>query len=159
MKKILTSTYKVRFQDCDPFNHLNNARYLEYFINAREDQLLENYQFDIFEIMRRQGLSWVVATNQISYFKPASTMETITIDSQLIAYTPKSVQVEMRMWDEKKSELKALLWSNFIHFDLKTQKTLVHSPEFARLFEDILLPVEETNFEDRRTSFFKQKPV
>jgi len=36
--KILQSTYQVRFQDSDPFRHLNNARYLDYFVNAREDQ-------------------------------------------------------------------------------------------------------------------------
>ncbi len=25
----------IRFQDCDPFGHLNNARYIDYFVNAR----------------------------------------------------------------------------------------------------------------------------
>ena len=29
----------VRFQDCDPFGHLNNARYIDYFLNARQDQI------------------------------------------------------------------------------------------------------------------------
>ena len=29
----------TRFSDCDPFGHLNNARYIDYFINAREDHL------------------------------------------------------------------------------------------------------------------------
>ena len=39
MKKLLDtlqSTVKIRFQDCDPFNHLNNAAYLNYFVNARD---------------------------------------------------------------------------------------------------------------------------
>jgi thioesterase III len=135
MKKILSTIRKVRFQDCDPFNHLNNSRYIDYFINTREDQLLENYNLDIFDIASMQGLSWVVASNQIQYLKPAVTMETIHIDSQLIAATSKSQLVEMRMWDEKQTSLKSILWTNFIHFDL---------------------PVEQTIFEDRRNYLVKQ---
>ena len=45
--KVLESNMKIRFQDCDPFNHLNNAAYLNYFMNAREDHLIENYGIDI----------------------------------------------------------------------------------------------------------------
>src|SRR5471030_344509 len=117
MKKILTSVRKVRFQDCDPFNHLNNAKYIDYFMNAREDQLLENYGVDIFNIASRQGLSRVIASNQVCYLKPAYTMESMLIDSQLIAYNSKSLVVEMRMWDENQTTLKSMLWTNFIHFD------------------------------------------
>jgi thioesterase-3 len=157
MKKILTTTRKVRFQDCDPFNHLNNASYLDYFLNAREDQLMENYNLDIFGIATGQGLSWVVASNQIQYIKPAFTMETILIDSQLIAATSRSLLVEMRMWDEKQTLLKSVLWTNFIHFDLKTQKPAKHGEEFSKLFTDILLPVEQTTFEARRDYLIRQR--
>jgi acyl-CoA thioester hydrolase len=48
LANILRSTKKIRFQDCDPFNHLNNGRYVDYYINSREDQLLENYNIDLF---------------------------------------------------------------------------------------------------------------
>ena len=30
----------IRFQDCDPLRHLNNAKYFDYFFNAREEQVL-----------------------------------------------------------------------------------------------------------------------
>ena len=70
MKKIVQKVQKVRFQDCDPFNHLNNSSYIDYFMNAREDQILENYQLDIYEHLRTTGQAWVVASNQISYIKP-----------------------------------------------------------------------------------------
>ncbi|WP_448699442.1 acyl-CoA thioesterase [Mucilaginibacter sp. AW1-3] len=156
MKKILTSVRKVRFQDCDPFNHLNNAKYIDYFINAREDQLLENYGLDIFEIARKQGLSWVVASNQICYLKPALTMERVLIDSQLIAHSAKSLMVEMRMWDEAGSTLKAILWTNFIHVDLKIQRPVNHSPEFNQLFADVILPIGEATFEERKMHLLRQ---
>ena len=156
MKKILTTVRKVRFQDCDPFNHLNNSRYIDYFLNAREDQLLENYDLNIFEIATRQALSWVVASNQVYYLKPALTMESVLIDSQLISFTPRSLLVEMRMWDEKQTHLKSLLWTDFIHFDLRTQRSAKHSEELGRLFTDILLPIEQTTFEERRNYLIKR---
>lgn len=37
-KKLLESKAKVRFHDCDPFNHLNNSRYIDYMVTARGDQ-------------------------------------------------------------------------------------------------------------------------
>ncbi|OCX54819.1 thioesterase [Mucilaginibacter sp. PPCGB 2223] len=157
MKKILTSVRKVRFQDCDPFNHLNNAKYIDYFINAREDQLLENYGLDIFEIANKQGLSWVVASNQICYLKPALTMESVLIESQLIVHSPKSLMVEMRMWDEQQTALKAILWTNFIHVDLKTQRPVNHSPEFSQLFADIVSPIEQSSFDERKMYLLRQR--
>ncbi len=158
MKKILTSITKVRFQDCDPFNHLNNSKYIDYFINAREDQLLENYNLDIFRIADQESISWVVSASQICYLRPAFTMESILIDSQLIAYTSKSLMVELRMWDEKQSKLKSMLWTNFVHYNLRTQKPMDHSAELSKLFGDILLPVEQTTFEDRR-NYLKQSNI
>jgi thioesterase III len=149
MKKVLESKTKVRFQDCDPFNHLNNSKYIDYFINAREDQLIENYDIDIYEIAFKQKIAWVVATNQISYLKPAFTMENIVIESQLIDHTPKSILVEMRMYNESKTELKSIFWSKFVHFDMVSQRSIEHSETFVKLFEDIILKVNEKTFEER----------
>ena len=41
MNKNPNLDYKIRFNDGDLFGHLNNSRYLDYFINAREDHLKE----------------------------------------------------------------------------------------------------------------------
>ena len=59
----------IRFPDCDPFNHLNNSRYLDYFINAREDHLYLHYQFNPYEYAKEKLLAWVVTQNQISYLR------------------------------------------------------------------------------------------
>ena len=149
MEKILKTKRKVRFQDCDPFNHLNNSKYLEYFINVREDQIAENYDLDIFKYMKTTGLSWVVASNQISYLKPAFTMETILIESQLIQYTDNLLLVEMKMWNEDETELKAILWIKFIHYNIQAKKVANHSEDLTKLFESVVLPVDQAIFENR----------
>ncbi len=156
MNKILESKTKVRFQDCDPFNHLNNAKYIDYFINAREDQLVENFDLDIYKIAFTQGVGWVVGSNQISYIKPANTMEVITIQSQLLNYTPYSIQVELRMYNENKTELKAVMWSKFIHINMKTKRATEHSEDFMQLFADVQLPVKEEVFEQRIKTILKK---
>jgi len=155
MEKILKTKRKVRFQDCDPFNHLNNSKYLEYFINVREDQIAENYDLDIFEYMKTTGLSWVVASNQISYLKPAFTMETVLIESQLIQYTDNLLLVEMKMWNENETELKAILWIKFIQYNIQTKKTASHSEDLMKLFESVVLPVDQSVFENRYLEIIK----
>lgn len=149
MEKILKTKRKVRFQDCDPFNHLNNSKYLDYFINAREDQIAENYNLDIFKYMKETGFSWVVASNQISYLKPAFTMETVSIESQLIEYTNNVLVVEMKMWNENETELKAVLWVKFIQYNIQTKKAANHSDDLMQLFQTVVLPVDQSVFEDR----------
>ncbi|MBV1888215.1 MAG: acyl-CoA thioesterase [Urechidicola sp.] len=156
MHRILENKVKVRFQDCDPFNHLNNSKYIDYFINAREDHLLENYNLDIYTMALTKGVSWVVASNQISYMRPAIMMENVIIESQVISYTTKSLKVELRMYNEDKTELKSVMWSKFAHFNMKTQRTQEHADEFMKLFEEAHLAVEETIFEDRIKSMMKR---
>lgn len=156
MEKILKTQRKIRFQDCDPFNHLNNSKYLDYFINAREDQIAESYGLDVFKFLKSSGVSWVVLSNQISYIKPAFTMETVVIESQLIQYTDKILLVELKMWNEDETELKALLWTKFIHFNIQTQKIANHTPDLMELFERVLMPLQESTFDERSLAILKK---
>ncbi len=149
MNKVIEGKIKIRFQDCDPYNHLNNSKYIDYFINVREDQLIENYDFDYFKIARTQKVGWVTGSNQIIYLKPADTNETVVIQSQIIKVTGLSTLVEFRMYNESKTQLKSVMWSKFIHIDMKTMRSTQHSNEFMKLFDQICLPVEAQTFEER----------
>jgi len=60
LPKELESTAIARFQDCDPFSHLNNARYIDYFLNARENQLALSYNFNIFDHGKTLNANWVM---------------------------------------------------------------------------------------------------
>ncbi|MBK8501100.1 MAG: acyl-CoA thioesterase [Saprospiraceae bacterium] len=156
LPKILKSKVKIRFQDCDPFNHLNNAKYLDYFVNAREDQLIDNYQLDIFQLARKQGIAWVTSSNQIAYIRPVMTMEEVTIESELIQFSPRHLQVEARMLDLENSAIKAFCWMNFAHFNLIQSKAMNHSEEFMQFFSKIHSPLECGVFEEREIYFRKQ---
>ena len=133
-EKIWESKSIIRFPDCDPFNHLNNARYIDYFINAREDQIMANLNLNIYQYAAQNGLGWVVSKNQIAYLKPAFLMETVIMDSTLLRLGEKEVFVEMKMWNERKDKLKSVLWSNFVHINMKTQRPENHSAELMEMF-------------------------
>lgn len=140
----------IRFPDCDPFNHLNNARYLDYFIIAREDHLMKYHGFNLYQYAQEKGVSWVVGQNQIAYFRPAMLMEQVIIQSTLLKWGEKELLVEMRMWNKSKTTLKALLWTKFVHFNIAKQRSETHSEELAEKFKGLENPLpEEITFEKR----------
>jgi len=157
LPKIVSSKTKIRFQHCDPFNHLNNGSYIDYFMNHREDQLIKHYNIDIYKMAQTNGVSWVSSSNQIAYLKPAFLMETVTIESQLIYHDDSQLKVEMRMYNENKTHLKAIIWCGFVHFDLLKQSRATHSNDMVNLFNAIENPVNATNFEERLLALKKIK--
>ena len=157
LPKVLESSTKIRFQDCDPFNHLNNASYVNYLINAREDQLIKYYNIDIYKMAHELGKSWVVGSNQIAYIKPAFLMEEVIIDSQLLGFNDSALKVELRMWNQSKTEIKAIMWSSFVHFNLLKQSREIHSENLMSLFNSVVNPIESDTFEERTLVFKKMK--
>jgi acyl-CoA thioester hydrolase len=148
--KIWESKALIRFPDCDPFNHLNNARYIDYFINAREDHIMANVNFNIYQYAAQNGMGWVVSKNQIAYLKPAFLMETVIIDSTALHIGDREVAVEMKMWNEGKDKLKSVLWSNFVHINMKTQRPENHSKELMELFKPVESPLASiVSFDER----------
>jgi len=147
--KTLTSKRKVRFQDCDPFNHLNNSKYIDYFINAREDQLAEFYDLDIFEISKTQGKAWVVVDHKIAYVTPALAMENVIIESQLLDFSEKSINIEMKMYNEDKTVVKSIIWTTFVLVDLRSKRPTNHDQKYMDLFAEVQVPVVEEDFNKR----------
>ena len=41
----------------------------------------------------------------------------------------------MMMWNKDKTQLKAVLWSTFVHFNLTTQKSEIHNDELVNFFK------------------------
>jgi len=149
-KQILSSTATIRFQDCDPFRHLNNARYVDYMLNAREDQVYEAYGLKIYDLAVKRKLGWVVSTSQTAFFRPALPFEKVILESQAFEYSPYNLKVELRMYDEHRKQLKAFIWMDFVFIDLKTGKVTAHTDDLMEIFKSACLPFGEKDFEARR---------
>ena len=134
METTPSTFYTVRFNDCDPLGHLNNSKYIDYFLNAREDHLKASYGIDLKEWASR-GLGFVVSRHEIQYIRAVTYNETICIRSALAGYGDNYLDVEMLMYDQDQQGLKAILWSRFIHINTQTgrkEELTSEIMEFAR---------------------------
>lgn len=148
MNKILQSEVRIRLNDCDPYGHLYNGKFIDYFMNAREDQVRQFYDFDLYDYTLKTGKGWVVSTNQLSYFKPAGMNELVCITSSLRSLSEKQLKLELVMYNLEETHIKAIHWVTFTHYDLAKKTAAIHDEKFMKLFKPL-----ETNhqgtFEDR----------
>ena len=149
MEKILSSEALIRFSDCDPIGHLNNQRYMDYFLNAREDHLREYLSFDIYDYTRKSGFIWVMFQNQITYLSPVFYNHTVVLTSRLFHMTNKAVHVEMQMVDKRSGSICALVWMIAVHIDLKTNKSIQHPPEIQQMMAECMNPLTEKDYNER----------
>ncbi|SIT73895.1 acyl-CoA thioesterase [Pontibacter indicus] len=150
--KILESKALVRFEDCDPFGHLNNGRYIDYYLNAREDQLRDNYGLDIYALGKQTGKAWVVASNQIAYLREVKFMETVTIKTCLRWYGSSDLLMEGQMVNPETGAIISVIWTRFAYIDIRKGQKAEHSEELTELFDSVAIlgegkPAEY--FEDR----------
>ncbi|MFT6826747.1 MAG: YbgC/YbaW family acyl-CoA thioester hydrolase [Roseivirga sp.] len=130
----------IRFQDCDPLRHLNNAKYFDYFFNAREDQVPKIYEVEMKDFILAYDAVWVVYNHHISYLKPANMGEWVRINSRVVWFNENTLVVEYCMFDDAKSHLKTLMWSTFKYVGMKTSRTVEHSEEISVYLKAILYP-------------------
>ena len=119
----------IRFQDCDPLRHLNNAKYFDYFFNAREDHVPKLYGVEIMDLIKSYEAFWVVYNHHIAYLKPANLGEWVRIVTRLVWFDDNTIVVEYLMMDDYKSHLKTMMWTTFKYVGMNTSRTVAHSDE------------------------------
>lgn len=149
MNKQPVSQRRIRFKDCDPHGHLFNTRFIEYMLEAREDQILEEYNMSLMDYTSERNLAWVIVKHEIVFLKECLRNEIVNIRTQLVELRPKQIKVEYQMWSPDMSSLKCLLWTNFLHVELSTKKTKEHPQDMQDLLESLLLPLTSQNINDR----------
>ncbi len=148
----LRSKAVIRFQDCDPLRHLNNAKYFDYFFNAREDQVAEIYQFDPNDYFINNHTSWVVYNHQIAYLNSAKVSEWVAIFSAVVFYNENTKITEFVMTDATTNTLKCILWTTSKYINTDTGTKTNHEPEIMNYLKHICLQTTDNqnfNFQDR----------
>lgn len=130
----------IRFQDCDPLRHLNNAKYFDYFYNAREDQVPKLYGLEVMDFYKAYKAAWVVYQHQIAYVRPAMVGEWVRIMSRLIYYNENTIVLEYYMTNDAEDELKTVLWSTMKYVEVKTGKTTAHEGKVLDFLKASLYP-------------------
>ncbi|MFD1468469.1 acyl-CoA thioesterase [Hymenobacter caeli] len=153
------SSHRVHFQDCDMLGHLNNARYLDYFLNAREDHAAAHYQLNMGELAREQQAAWVITKHHLSYLRPARQGAQVRIRSQIIHYDNSNLVLEMQMRAADGLRLLALLWSEMAFVTTPAGTRTDHSNALMDLLDQ--LDVEAIDYDpdgfDERVKTVRQE--
>ena len=141
----MSSKMIIRFQDCDPLNHLNNAKYFDYYFNAREDHVFQAYKLTSADFFKKFKAGWVAYNHNISYLRPALVGENVVIHSSIIFHNENTMVVELYMTDLENKILKNHLWTTMKYIDVKTGLSMSHHPEVMDLLGKVTL--EDVNFD------------
>ena len=133
-------------------------------MNAREDQLKQFYNFDIFKETQRTQQGWVVTKNQLAYLFPANVQEQVIIRTRLVHMTDSLLVVEGLMLDSAAKRLKAVAWIEFTYVSLQTGRSTHHPDEFMTMFrpvvvEDVYTPDGFNQRIDALKTEFRRQPV
>ena len=112
---------KVRGFHLDVYQHVNNARYLEFLEEARWDGLESS---ESSQWMTARNIAFVVVNININYRRPAVLGDVLTITSQLQQLNGKSGVLTQAVTLDPEGQAVADALITFVCIDLKTQKAL-----------------------------------
>ncbi|WP_313046812.1 YbgC/FadM family acyl-CoA thioesterase [Atlantibacter hermannii] len=112
---------KVRGYHLDVYQHVNNARYLEFLEEARWDGL---EQEEGFQWMTANRIAFVVVNININYRRPAVLGDLLKVSSQVEQLNSKSGVLSQVITLEPEGQVVADAQITFVCIDLTTQKAL-----------------------------------
>jgi thioesterase-3 len=118
---LMQTTIKVRGYHLDVYQHVNNARYLEFLEEARWQWLEEA---DAFNWLIAQKLAFVVVNININYRRPAVLGDRLIIESEVSQLSGRSGIIAQRVLLAEDGTLVADAMLTFVCIDLRTQKAV-----------------------------------
>lgn len=115
------SEIKVRGFHLDIYQHVNNARYLEFLEEARWEYLEETGDIEYFQSL---GLAWVIVNININYRAAATMGQTLEIDTGLSKLGGKSAVFHQQIKVKGTDTLVADADITFVLMDQKTGKAV-----------------------------------
>ncbi|EOC0093444.1 YbgC/FadM family acyl-CoA thioesterase [Cronobacter dublinensis] len=125
---------KVRGYHIDVYQHVNNARYLEFLEEARWDGLEND---ESFKWMMAHNIAFIVVNININYRRPAVLGDMLTITSEMKQLNGKSGVLSQVITLGAEDEVVADALITFVCVDLKTQKALPIEGELREKLENI----------------------
>jgi thioesterase-3 len=123
---------KIRGYHLDMYQHVNNARYLEFLEEARWN-FIES-KINLKDWMKK-GLGFVVANININYRKPASLDQIIEIQSSVSKINIKSATIGQKIYLEGTDTLIADADITFVVVNTKTGKPVSLKGELLEIME------------------------
>jgi thioesterase-3 len=135
----MQTTIKVRGYHLDVYQHVNNARYLEFLEEARW-QWLEDV--DAFHWLMEQQLAFVVVNININYRRPAVLGDVLNIESEVSQLGGKSGVIAQRVLLASDNSVVADAALTFVCIDLRTQKAVPLDGELHQRLASLMVENE-----------------
>ncbi|MGG6109558.1 acyl-CoA thioesterase [Pantoea allii] len=131
----MQTTIKVRGYHLDVYQHVNNARYLEFLEEARWQWLEEA---DAFNWLLEQKLAFVVVNININYRRPAVLGDVLEISSEMTQLNGKSGIMSQRILLAGGDTVVADAALTFVCIDLCSQKAVPLEGELRQRLEKLI---------------------
>ncbi|MCW1876099.1 acyl-CoA thioesterase [Erwinia sp. INIA-01] len=135
----MQTTIKVRGYHLDVYQHVNNARYLEFLEEARWAWLEET---ESFHWMTTNHLAFIVVNININYRRPAVLGDVLLVSSKVQQLNGKSGVIAQTVTLQPGGEVVADALLTFVCIDLRTQKAQPMEGELRQRLEAMLEPGE-----------------
>ena len=123
-------TLAVRGFHCDSYGHVNNARYLEFFEEARWDALEKDNLVSKFQSL---GLQFFIANINMSFKKPVMANTIVEVRTSLKEVKRRTITFLQQI--VKEGVVLTTVDITFVLFDVKHQKSATITPELENLFK------------------------
>jgi acyl-CoA thioester hydrolase len=117
----------VRYGDLDPQWHVNNARFLTYYEQARLSYLVHLGLFNGEDFF---NLGMIVADVHIAYLAPIQMLEKIKVQMRVSRLGNKSMNMEFAIVNEETGEVKSTAEFVMVAYDYNAQKSVPVWPEW-----------------------------
>lgn len=128
MAAVHDKTITISESHLDSFGHLNNARYLELFEQARWDLITER-GFGI-EVIRRTGTGPTILEVTVKFLRELAPRETVVIRTELVSYERKVGKIRQQMLKGDGTVACEAIFT-FGLFDVERRKLIDPTPEWA----------------------------
>lgn len=122
----------IRGYHLDFYQHVNNARYLEFLEEARWNFFAESFDTAEFE---RNGWAFVIVNININFKSPAVLGDIAAIECSIKKIGSKSVTIYQKITDKNSGKFIADADVTFVLLDVKANKALPINDELRALFE------------------------
>jgi thioesterase-3 len=124
---------KVRGYHLDMYGHVNNARYLEFFEEARWCFIEETINLREWE---KQGYAFLVVNININYRLPAILDQILAIQCSVTKIGRKSATIHQKMFIKDTKKVITDADVTFVVIDMKTQKALTIDKKLRTILEN-----------------------
>jgi len=110
---------QVRPDDIDMNQHVHNAKYFDYVLAARYDQMERCYGMSMEKFLER-GFSWVVRASYMEHKRPLRIGDTAAVKTAVTEIRERGVKVTFDITKEADSKIVAKGWLDYAMVSLQS---------------------------------------